>query len=282
MTPSQGGVAQAKPSIAGRTYPAIHAASTRPLYLAGGIVGDPAGAVTAAFRADAGGAGARIVVVAAGYKAAVARADAKAIAAALAPTVASVSWTVVDGTLDSAEAAAIAGATGVVLTGQDRSQIGAALAGSAEWLAIRNGFAAGSFALLADDAAAAAMGSTYVAKAVPADVEAGAIADPIGTPPLATGWGLASNVSVQPGLLPGQYWPQLFQLARAEPADIALGIDVGTAIRIAGAGAPTVVGSSAVVAIDSSRATFATGTNDAIGASWLLVDTFAAGDAVTP
>ena len=59
-------------------------------------------------------------------------------------------------------------------------------------------------------------------------------------------------------------------------------IDVGTAVRVTGTNAPTVVGDSAVVAIDASRATFATGTNGAIGASWLLLDAFAAGDAVAP
>jgi len=281
MTPSQGGVSQAAPSIDGRTFPAITTGSARPLYLAGGIVGNPAGAVVSAFVGDAGGASAHIVVVAAGYaKASDGRADAKAIAAALAPSVATVTWTVADGTLNSAEAGAFATATGVLVTGNDRSRVRAAIAG-AEGLAIRNGFTGGSFTLLADDAAAAAMGSTFVATPVPTDVEAGAIEDAIGTPPLESGFGLASNVTVQPRLLPDQYWPQLFQLARAEPSDLALGIDVGTAVRIAG-GSPTVVGASAVVALDSSRATFATGDNDAIGASWLLLDSFVAGDAVAP
>ena len=282
MTPSQGGVVHARPPIAVRTYPAITTASSQPLYLAGGIVGDPAGAVSQAFVADAGGATARILVVAGGYaKAADARADAKAIAAAIAPSVASVAWTVIDGALDSTEAAAIAGATGVIVTGEDRSRIGAAL-GGAEWSAIRAGFVAGSFTLLADDAAAAAAAGTYIAAPVVADVEAGAIEDAIGTPPTGTGAGLASNVTVVPRLLPDQHWPQLFQLARAAPGAIALGIDVGTAVRITDTGAPTVAGDSAVVAVDSSRATFATGDNGAIGASWLLLDTFVAGDAVAP
>jgi len=282
MTPSQGGVVQAKPSIAGRAYPSITAASSRPLYLAGGIVGAPAGAVTGAFVLDAGGATARILVVAGGYaKHADARADAKAIAAAIAPSVAAATWMTLDGTLDASEASALAAATGVIVTGEDRSLVGAAL-GEPEWAAIRSRFLAGSFTLLADDAFAAAAGSAYIASPVVADVEAGAIEDAIGTPPIATGAGLASSVTVEPRLLPDQHWPQLFQLARAEPGAIALGIDVGTAVRVTGAGAPTVVGGSAVVAVDSSRATFATGENDAIGASWLLLDTFVAGDAVAP
>ncbi len=281
-TPSQGGVSQPKPAIAGRTYPAINAASTRPLYLAGGIAHNPTGSVAQAFVADAGGSSARILVVAAGYtRAADGRADAKAFAAALAPTVAAARWTAIDGTLDSTEFAAINAATGVIVLGQDRSRIGAALATSPEWAAIRGGFLAGSFALLADDAAAAAMGSRYVATPPPVDVEL-APEDAVGTPPIASGLGLASNVTVQPRLLPDQHWPLLFQLARAQPTAIALGIDVNTAIRITGSGAPRAVGDSAVVALDSSRATFATGTNGAIGASWLLLDSFVAGDTVAP
>ncbi len=282
MTPSQGGTAQAKPSIAGRAYPSIVTTSTRPLYLAGGILGDPAGAVTQAFLGDAGGSAARIVVVAAGYaKAAEARADAKALVASISGSVASATWIVADGTLDTTEAASIAGATGVILTGQDRSRIGASLAASPEWAAVRSRFLAGGLTLLADDAAAAAMGTRYAATPVPTDVEL-APEDALGTPPLAAGEALASNVTVQPRLLPDQHWPLLFQLARAEPSDIALGIDVGTAVRLTGANAPTVVGDSAVVALDSSRATFATGTNTAIGASWLLLDSFVDGDAVAP
>ena len=140
-----------------------------------------------------------------------------------------------------------------------------------------------ALALLADDAAAAAAGI---------DVHRGAgrrptsrpvaIEDAIGTPPTGDRVGARHGLTVEPRLLPDQHWPQLFQLARAAPGAIALGIDVGTAVRITDTGAPTVAGDSAVVAVDSSRATFATGDNGAIGASWLLLDTFVAGDAVAP
>ena len=59
MTPNQAGTPIAKPSLAGRAYPAF---ATRtgagPLFLAGGIVGDPAGLVGDAFTAAAGGSSA--------------------------------------------------------------------------------------------------------------------------------------------------------------------------------------------------------------------------------
>ena len=128
MRPTAGGVAVAKPSIVGRTYPAVTTAGSGPLFLAGGIVGDPAGAVGNAFVAAAGGPSARIVVLATGYqKSTEAQADAKAIAAAFAPGVASVTWVVLDARTKPADVQAISGATGIFLTAPDRSQVKAAL-----------------------------------------------------------------------------------------------------------------------------------------------------------
>src|SRR5262249_37171685 len=89
MTPSQGGASRPKPPSAGPAYPPLPTAAAKPLYLAGGILADKTGPVTQAFVADAGGAAARILVVAAGYaKSGDAKADAKALAAAIAPSVA--------------------------------------------------------------------------------------------------------------------------------------------------------------------------------------------------
>src|SRR3954447_11545099 len=66
MTPSIDGTPIAKPPL-GRTYPDFTTpAAAGPLFLAGGIVGDPTGLVGAAFREAAGGSAARIVVLAAG------------------------------------------------------------------------------------------------------------------------------------------------------------------------------------------------------------------------
>ena len=60
MTPSQAGTPIAKPSLAGRAYPAFATPTgAGPLFLAGGIVGDPAGLVGDAFTAAAGGSSAR-------------------------------------------------------------------------------------------------------------------------------------------------------------------------------------------------------------------------------
>ena len=285
MTPTQGGVPIAKPDIAGRTYPSFTTPTAAgPLYLAGGIVGDPAGPVGQDFRKDAGDASAHIVVLAAGYaKTGDAQTDAKAIAAALAPSVASVSWFALDSrTKTEAAIAAIEGATGIVVTGRDRSLVRGQLADSPAWLAARAAWESGEVALLVDDAAAAVAGFSYVAKAPVADVEAGALDDAVGVQ-LAAGLNLVGGLDITPRLLPDQHWPQLFQLARRsdETGRVAAGIDVGTAIVVDG-GVAEAVGDSAVVIVDGRQATWTTGTNDAIGAAWLVLDTFANGDAVAP
>ena len=224
-----------------------------------------------------------MVVLAAGYAmSGDAQADAKAIAAALAPSVASVSWFALDSRTKTADAiAAINGATGIVVTGRDSSLVLGQLQASPSWAAARDRWAAHGVALLADDAAAAAAGTVFVAEAPAKDVEAAAIADALHVT-LSDGLGLVHGLAVTPRLLPDQRWPQLFQLARAAGgAAVGVGLDVGTAIRIAG-GSASAIGDSAVAVIDGRQATWTTGTNGAIGGAWLVVDTFADGDAVAP
>ena len=132
-----------------------------PLFLAGGIIGDPAGLVGDAFTLAAGGGSARIVVLAAGYaKWATRKRTRRSIAAALAPSVASVTWFALDSRTKTADAvAAIDGATGIVVTGRDSSLVLAQLEASPTWTAARDRWATDGVALLADDAAAAAAGT---------------------------------------------------------------------------------------------------------------------------
>ena len=223
-------------------------------------------------------------MLAAGFaKSGDAQADAKAIAAALAPTVASATWFALDSrTKDDAAIAAINDATGIIVTGRDRSLVLDQLDASPAWTAARAAWE-GGVALLADNAAAAAAGTTFVAQAPAADVEAGATEDAIvSNVTIASGLALVSGLAVDPRLLPDQLWPQLFQITKASTTTaVGAGIDVGTAIRIDGSGA-SAVGDSAVVIVDGRQATWTTGTNGAIGGAWLVLDTFANGDAVAP
>ena len=286
MRPVIGGSAVAAPSVAGRSYPALTTpAGAGRLLLSGGIVGDPAGTVGARFKALAGGASAKIVVLAAGYaKSTDAQADAKAIAAALQTGVtAKVTWIVVDGKTDvAATTAAIRKATGVFLTAPDRSLVADALAAQpAVTAAVKARWQAGKV-LLADNAAAAVLGSRYIADGISGDVEASAPEDLLaGGVTVATGLGWVSNVSVEPRLLPDQNWAQALRLAAAHPPVPAVALDVDTALEVSG-GTAVVRGASAAVVIDGRKATFGTGSNGSLAAAWIVIDSFTAGESLAP
>ena len=286
MRPIIGGSAIAKPSLAGRSYPAFTTPSgAGPVLLSGGIVDDPAGDVGQRFKELAGGANARIVVLAAGYaKSNDAQADAKAIAAALQPGVtAKVQWFVLDGKTDvAAVTTAIASSTGTFLTAPDRSVVADALAKQEPVKhAIEARWKAGKV-LLADDAAAAILGSKYVADPISPDVEVSAPEDMlVDGVTIATGLGWVVNARVEPRLVPDQNWGQAIRLAAAAPSALAVGIDVGTAIEVSN-GIATARGASAAVVIDGRRATFGTGTNESLAAAWMIIDTFVAGETLAP
>jgi hypothetical protein len=89
------------------------------------------------------------------------------------------------------------------------------------------------------------------------------------------------GLAVEPRLLPDQLGPQLFQISQSsDDSWVGAGIDVGTAIRVDGTNA-TAIGDSAVVIVDGRDAAWTESEdNGAIGAAWLILDTFADGDAV--
>ncbi len=274
------------PSIDGRTYPAFtRAVGSGTLLLAGDITSDPAGLVGQRFKVLAGGASARIVVLTTGYaKQGTAQAEAKAIAAALQPGVAAqVQWFVVDGkTRASTITDALAQATGILFTGDDRALVAGGLASQPDVLAAVGTRWRAGHALLADNAVAAALGSTYIADGVSADVEASAPEDLLTEGvTVADGMSWYGGLAVQPRLLPDQNWGQLFQLARASGDELAVGLDVDTAIEI-GDSPASVVGESAAVIVDPRVATFDTGDNGSLVARWLLLDSFADSETVAP
>jgi cyanophycinase-like exopeptidase len=284
MTPELDGTEYPQPDLEGRTYP-ITSTGAGTLYLSGGILGGETGFVGDTFAGEAGGDAARIVVLAAGFaKTGEAQADAKAIAAALEPSVESITWFALDSrTKNDAAIAAINDATGIVVTGRDRSLVLEQLDASPVWDAAYDRWAEDNIALLVDDAAAAAAGTVFAAEAPAADVEAGATEDAIvGNVEIVEGLGLVSGLAVEPRLLPDQLWPQLFQISQsADDSWVGAGIDVGTAIMVDDTAA-TAIGDSAVVIVDGRQATWTTGDNDAIGAAWLILDTFANDDTVAP
>jgi cyanophycinase-like exopeptidase len=286
MEPLVDGAPVEAPSLAGRAYPAVMTpAGAGRLLLSGGIAGDPAGTVGKRFVQLSGGSAARIVVLAAGYpKSGEAKAAAKAIAASLQGGVTSpVAWFVIDQKTDAAvAAAAIATATGIFLTAPDRSLVKASLdAQPAVTAAVHARWATGT-PLLADDAAAAVLGKTFVADPVSADVEASAPADMLADGvAFADGLGWAGDVNVQPRLLPDQNWGQALRLAAHDTQRPAVALDVDTALALDADGA-VVVGDSAAVVIDGRQATIGAGSNGSLAAAWMVIDSFTDGEALAP
>ena len=115
-----------------------------------------------------------------------------------------------DGKTDAAAvAAAIASSTGIFLTAPDRSLVADALAAQQAVMdAVEARWKAGKV-LLADDAAAAVLGSRYVADPISPDVEASAMEDMlVDGVTVANGLGWVANARVEPRLLPDQNWGQ--------------------------------------------------------------------------
>ena len=282
MQPSFAGAAEPAPaSLATRTLPAVTTPEgAGPLLLGGG---ETAGPVGARFVQLAGGADARIVVITtAAPKRAGAIAEAKAIAATLQPGVsAAVAWFVLDGRSDRAAIeAALSDATGIWLAAPDRSLIAAALADGASVVdAIDARWRAGA-TVMADGAAAAALGGTYAAMADPVDAEAESYLQLLdGALTYATGRAWVGGVNVQPRLLPDYQWPQLLQVAARDRDRVTVGLDVGTAIEVVG-GVATVRGASAAVVADGRAATARVGSNGSLSAHWMVLDSFVDGDAL--
>jgi cyanophycinase len=288
--PSTGGTSQRAPSIAGRTFGSAFDRPTGagPLLLGGGLTGDRGGLVASRFVGLAGGstAGARIVVLAAGYaRSTDAAAEAKAEATALQGlSGAPVARFVIDSKTDvAAVTAAIGGASGIWLTSPDQSLV---MAAQPDVLAaVRNRWASGA-ALLLDDGAAAAAATWMTTNPTPPSDTAGletasSAAFLVDNVTISHGLGLVPNVAVEPRLLPDRHWGRLYDLLRHDQSRLGIGIDVGTALELGGSG-PRAIGDSTVVALDGRQGTVGAGTNGAVSAHWVLLDSYVNGNPVAP
>jgi cyanophycinase len=276
------------PTIMGRSFNTLHLPTgTGPLMLAGDLRSDLSGSATQRFVALSGGQSARLVVLTFGYaKNTDAQADAKAVASALQTQVTNpVQWFVVDSKANQAAVqSAIANATGILVTAPDQSRVMNAFASVPNITsAIRSAWASGKV-LLADNAAAAALGQAISTDATP--TAAGLEDD-------SSGDFLFSGVTIQPGLnwLPGlaveprmvmdRHWGRLYNHLYRNHALLALGVDVNTAIEFTATGAQ-VWGMNTVVVFDGRYGSYAPGTNGALSARYILLDTYVEGDAITP
>ncbi len=169
--------------------------------------------------------------------------------------------------------------TGIVFVGKDQAKLDAQ-----EYGAIKHAWLAGT-PLLADNAAAAAVGAYYSAhESMPRETEqAETVAQKsflYGNTQVVPGLGLL-NVTFEPQILGDNRWGRLFSLAYQRPEWLALGLNRNTALEITTTGA-RVLGANVVFALDLRSATLALGTNEGFVIANGLLDVFAMGDAVKP
>jgi cyanophycinase len=276
------------PTITGRSFDALHLpAGYGPLILGGGLRGDLSGTAVQRFVALSGGSHARLVVLTLGYaKNTDAQADAKAFASALqSQTTNPVQWFVVDSKVNqSAVQNAIANATGILVTSPDQARIMSALGSVPNITSVLRNAWAGGKVLLADNAAAAALGQAVSTDSTPtsSSLEGDSMED-----------FLFSGVSIQPGLnwIPGiaveprmvmdRHWGRAYNHLHRNHALLGLGVDVNTAIEFTATGA-TVWGKNTAIVFDGRYATYALGTNGALSERYVLLDTYVEGDALMP
>ena len=277
------------PSIAGRSFDALRLPSGYgPLVLAGDLSGAHGGTVAQHFVTLSGGRdNARIVVLALGYaKNSDGQAEAKAFAAELGALLTNpVQWFVVDSKADQlAVQNAIANATGILITAPDQSLVLGAFAGAPEITSAIQSAWAGGVALLADNAAAAALGQAVSADPTPssASLEDDSMGDFLfNGVDVQPGLNWVPGVAIEPRMVMDRHWGRLYNHLYRDHALLGLGIDVDTAIELTASGAQ-VWGNNTVVVLDGRFASYALGTNGALRERYVMLDTYTEGEALMP
>ena len=277
------------PSIAGRGFGALHLPSGYgPLILAGDLSSDRAGLVSQRFVGLSGGVNnARLVVLTLGYaKSTDAQADAKAFAAALQSQVTNpVQWFVVDSKVNqTAVQNAMANATGILITAPDQSRVMNAF-GSVPNItsALRNAWAGGK-ALLADNAAAAALGQATSVDPTPSSssLEGDSMGDfLLSGVTIQPGLNWISGITVEPRMVMDRHWGRAYNHLQRNHSLLGLGIDVNTAVEFTVTGAK-VWGKNTIIVFDGRYASYALGTNGALSERYVLLDTYVEGDVIVP
>ncbi|HEX9384999.1 MAG TPA: hypothetical protein VF918_01670, partial [Anaerolineales bacterium] len=276
------------PTITGRSFEALHLPSGYgPLILAGDLRSDTSGSVTQRFVALSGGANARLVVLTLGYaKKTDAQTDAKALASALQSQVTNpVHWFVVDSKANqTAVQSAIANATGILVTAPDQALVLNAFASVPNITsALRNSWAGGKV-LLADNAAAAALGPATSVDATPtsASLEGDSSGDFLFSGvTIQPGLNWIAGVAIEPRMVMDRHWGRVYNHLHRNHSLLGLGVDVNTAIEFTATGAK-VWGKNTVVVFDGRYASYALGTNNALSERYILLDTYVEGDMIMP
>jgi cyanophycinase len=254
------------------------------LILGGDVSGDPVGPVMRQFVARAHATGlARLVLVLGGYPSV---GDANNAAATSSAAIAAAGWngdvqTLIYGK-DGFDPGALDGAAGVLFVGGDQSELAGPL-GDAAFRSFVHAAVAQAPVVMTDGAMTAAMGSWYLANPEPGNKDVGDQAIAAFRADNATvkpGLGIVPGAALEPRLTEDYRWGSLYGLTMARPDTIAFGIAGDTGLVLNNDGA-AVAGRLSVAALDGRSATFGVGTNGAIAAFNVLLDTFAPGDVVT-
>lgn len=288
LRPLVNGQPQPMPDITKRVFPDLGLPEGNGALLLGGdIGGDKQGRVAGRFVALAGGANARLVVIGAGYaKNDAALADAKAFATAFQSLVTSpVQGFVLDSRADApAIQNAVGNASGIFITAPDQSTVLDALDAAPDVLnSIREAWNRGA-TLMADDAAAAALGQFLSADPPPT---AGSLEDDSINDFFTEGVDVRSGLrwviglTIEPRLLPNRRWGRMYNHLYCSPSVLSVGIDVNTAVEFNQSGA-FVRGLSAAVVLDGRHASFDVGSNGALSARYVVLDSYVEGDSITP
>jgi hypothetical protein len=95
------------------------------------------------------------------------------------------------------------------------------------------------------------------------------------------GLGFVPGAAFEPRLLPDRHWGQLYNLLHRDQQLLAIGIDVGTALELTQDGA-RVYGSRTVITLDGRAGSFGPVSDGAVGARYVIFDSFVQGDMLVP
>lgn len=143
---------------------------------------------------------------------------------------------------------------------------------------------AGGKVLLADNAAAAALGQATSVDATPtsASLEDDSMGDfLLSGVDIRPGLNWISGIAVEPRMIMDRHWGRVYNHLYRNHSLLGLGVDVNTAMELTATGA-TVLGANTVAVFDGRFASYALGTNGALSERDVLVDTYVQGDALVP
>jgi cyanophycinase-like exopeptidase len=287
QTPTLGGNPVAAPDLAGRNLDFVAGPDNSALFIAGDLTADTAGPVVQAFAALASAQQGQTLVVGLGdpngsgqslasnWKEPLRRAGIRRVeAVSLTPGMSQKALDAVKRQVQNA---------GALMIVSDQQEYVAELIDELAYVELVGRWTAGVPVLL-DNGAAAAAGQWMSANPMPTSDELedqGSESFLLSGSPyvveVRAGLGMILGAAFEPRALVDYRYGRLASLIHADNDLVTFGIDQATALLITDEGA-VALGDNGVLVVDGRYAELGEGTNDAIAAAWLLVDTYAPGE----